>query len=194
MQFDVKFSNDFYFLNIFLELPLASPLVYASLKMTETWKESVMESLLSFNCAPDNFIPGCFAGRFLFFVKMIVFKFSWDQTNSVKFWKNFFVKSKLQYFFSFVDSNATGPAINKYRGMIEPQNTPFKPNGHGLGPIKRLWMFLVRQECIQNFFIKFIFGRKAKPVNFRYLSKSTKRRVEQQPWDLCILAVVLCTT
>jgi len=108
------------------ELPLASPLVYASLKMTETWKESVMESLLSFNCAPDNFIPGCFA-----------------------------------------DSNATGPAINKYRGMIEPQNTPFKPNGHGLGPIKRLWMFLVRQECIQNFFIKFIFGRKAKPVNFR---------------------------
>ena len=93
--------------------------------------------------------------------------------------------------FSFVDSNATGPAINKYRGMIEPQNTPFKPNGHGLGPIKRLWMFLVRQECIQNFFIKFIFGRKAKPVNFRYLSKSTKRRVEQPPWDLCILPVVL---
>ena len=75
--------------------------------------------------------------------------------------------------------------------MIEPQNTPFKPNGHGLGPIKRLWMFLVRQECIQNFFIKFIFGRKAKPVNFRYLSKSTKRRVEQPPWDLCILPVVL---
>ena len=65
--------------------------------------------------------------------------------------------------------------------MIEPQNTPFKPNGHGLGPIKRLWMFLVRQECIQNFFIKFIFGRKAKPVNFRYLSKSTKRRVERPP-------------
>ena len=101
--------------------------------MTETWKESVMESLLSFNCAPENFIPGCFA-----------------------------------------DSNATGPAINKYRGMIEPQNTPFKPNGHGLGPIKRLWMFLVRQECIQNFFIKFIFGRKAKPVNFRYVEKKLK--------------------
>ncbi len=34
--------------------------------------------------------------------------------------------------------------------------------GHGLGPIKRLWMYLVRQEKVQNFFIKFIFGRKAK--------------------------------
>ena len=30
-------------------------------------------------------------------------------------------------------------------------------------------MFLVRQECIQNFFIKFIFGRKAKPVNLKYV-------------------------
>ena len=111
---------------ILLELPLASPLVYASLRMTETWKESVMESLVNYNHAPENFIPGCFA-----------------------------------------DSSATGPAITKYRGLFEPQNTPFRPNGHGLGSIKRLWMYLVRQECTQNFFIKFIFGRKAKPLNFR---------------------------
>ena len=68
-------------------------------------------------------------------------------------------------------SSATGPAITKYRGLFEPQNTPFRQNGHGLGPIKRLWMFLVRQECIQNFFIKFIFGRKAKPVNLKYVTK-----------------------
>ena len=53
--------------------------------MTETWKESVMESLLNFEQAPESFIPGCFP-----------------------------------------DSTATGPAITKYRGLFEPQNTPFK--------------------------------------------------------------------
>lgn len=89
--------------------------------MTETWKDSAMESLLAFGQAPESFIPGC-----------------------------------------FVDPNATGPAITKYRGLFEPQNTPFKTKGHGLGPIKRLWMYLVRQDRVQNFFIKFIFGRKAK--------------------------------
>ena len=121
------------------ELPIASPLVYAALRMTETWKDSVLESLMNFGQAPDSFIPGCFA-----------------------------------------DSNATGPAITKYRCLFEPQNTPFKQTGmafffnvfifnnpqsfpgHGLGSIKRLWMFLVRQDKVQNFFIKFIFARKSK--------------------------------
>ena len=60
-------------------------MVYASLRMTETWKDSVMESILNFEQAPESFIPGC-----------------------------------------FVDSSATGPAITKYRGLFEPQNTPFK--------------------------------------------------------------------
>ena len=73
------------------ELPIASPLVYAALRMTETWKESVLESLMAFGQAPDSFIPGCFA-----------------------------------------DSNATGPAITKYRCLFEPQNTPFKQNGREL--------------------------------------------------------------
>ncbi len=111
------------FLCFFSELPVASPLVYASLRVTETWLDSVMDSLASFGQAPDNFIPGCFA-----------------------------------------DPNATGPAISKYRGLFEPQNTPFPQTGHGLGPIKRLWMYLVRQERVQNFFIKFIFGKKSKPA------------------------------
>ena len=53
--------------------------------MTETWKDSVMDSILNFEQAPESFIPGC-----------------------------------------FVDSAATGPAITKYRGLFEPQNTPFK--------------------------------------------------------------------
>ena len=65
------------------------------------------------------------------------------------------------------DSTATGPAITKYRGLFESFNTPFKPKGHGLASIKRLWMYLVRQDDVQNFFVKFIFGRKAKPVSFK---------------------------
>ena len=64
-----------------------------------------------------------------------------------------------------VDPTATGPAITKYRCLFEVNNTPFLKSGHGLGPIKRLWMYLVRQDRVQNFFIKFIFGRKAKAAS-----------------------------
>ena len=81
-------SNSLLFLLLITELPIASPLVYAALRMTETWKDSVLESLMNFGQAPDSFIPGCFA-----------------------------------------DSNATGPAITKYRCLFEPQNTPFKQTG-----------------------------------------------------------------
>ena len=46
--------------------------------------------------------------------------------------------------------------------------------GHGLGPIKRLWMYLVRQDKVQNFFIKFIFGRKAKVLtNLKGINTTT---------------------
>ena len=34
-----------------------------------------------------------------------------------------------------------------------------RPTGHGLGPIKRLWQYLVRQESVQKHFVKFIFGK-----------------------------------
>ena len=35
----------------------------------------------------------------------------------------------------------------------------FRVSGaHGLKPIKRLWQFLVRQEPVQKYFVKFIFG------------------------------------
>ena len=37
---------------------------------------------------------------------------------------------------------------------------------HGLKPIKRLWQFLIRQEPVQKYFVKFIFGR-------RYQGEST---------------------
>lgn len=38
-------------------------------------------------------------------------------------------------------------------------------SGHGLGPIKRLWQYLVRQESVQKIFVKYIFGRKPKSTS-----------------------------
>ena len=71
--------------NYFSELPVASPLVYACMRMTETWKEYALESINNFGQAPDDFIPGCFS-----------------------------------------NPSASGPAIEKYRCLFEPQNTPFR--------------------------------------------------------------------
>ena len=34
---------------------------------------------------------------------------------------------------------------------------------HGLKPIKRLWQYLVRQEPVQKYFVKFIFGKRQVP-------------------------------
>ena len=63
----------------------------------------------------------------------------------------------------FADSTATGPLINKYRAMLEPQNNPFPSIGSGLGPIKRLWRFLIHQESVQCLFIRYIFGKSKAP-------------------------------
>ena len=62
----------------------------------------------------------------------------------------------------FPDSTATGPLINKYKAMLEPQNTPFPAKGRGLGSIKRMWAYLVHQECVQPIFIRYIFGKSRK--------------------------------
>ena len=80
-----RFIKSSYCQNIFSELPVASPLVYSCMRMTETWKEYALESIISFGQAPDDFIPGCFS-----------------------------------------NPSASGPAMEKYRCLFEPQNTPFR--------------------------------------------------------------------
>lgn len=62
----------------------------------------------------------------------------------------------------FPDPTSTGPLVNKYKAMLEAQNTPFPSKGRGLKPIKRLWRYLVHQECIQPIFIRYIFGKSRK--------------------------------
>ncbi|XP_059680024.1 dmX-like protein 2 isoform X6 [Gavia stellata] len=56
----------------------------------------------------------------------------------------------------------TGPAILRNKAMIEPENTPFKSKDYSALPAKRLWHFLVKQELLQETFIRYIFTKKRK--------------------------------
>lgn len=58
-----------------------------------------------------------------------------------------------------MEANAKGPAIHKYRTLLEKENTPFSATS-ATGPIRRLWNYLVRQEDVQDVFIRAIFGKK----------------------------------
>ncbi|XP_058066512.1 dmX-like protein 1 [Anopheles bellator] len=60
----------------------------------------------------------------------------------------------------FVESEAKGPAIHKYRSLLERSNTPFSPCLSAAAPAKRLWNYLVRIESVQDIFIRAVFGKK----------------------------------
>lgn len=60
----------------------------------------------------------------------------------------------------FVESEAKGPAIHKYRSLLEKNNTPFSPVLGSAAPARRLWNFLVRQEIVQDIFIRAVFGKR----------------------------------
>uniref|UniRef100_A0A4W3KHV9 Dmx-like 2 n=1 Tax=Callorhinchus milii TaxID=7868 RepID=A0A4W3KHV9_CALMI len=64
-----------------------------------------------------------------------------------------------------------GPAILRHKAMLEPDNTPFKLSS--TLPVKRLWYFLVKQEILQDTFIRFIFTKK------RRQSESLEDHVDQ---------------
>ncbi|KAK3918101.1 DmX-like protein 2, partial [Frankliniella fusca] len=60
----------------------------------------------------------------------------------------------------YVESTATGPAIHKYRSLLDKSNTPFNSRHISAAPARRLWSFLVRQEAVQEIFIRCVFGKK----------------------------------
>lgn len=60
----------------------------------------------------------------------------------------------------FVESDVKGPAIHKYRSLLERGNTPFSPIQASAAPARRLWHHLVRQELVQDIFIRAVFGKK----------------------------------
>ncbi|XP_006831710.1 PREDICTED: dmX-like protein 2 isoform X3 [Chrysochloris asiatica] len=59
-------------------------------------------------------------------------------------------------------SVGAGPAILRNKAMLEPENTPFKSRDSSALPVKRLWHFLVKQEILQETFIRYIFTKKRK--------------------------------
>ncbi|XP_062310924.1 dmX-like protein 1 isoform X2 [Osmerus eperlanus] len=58
---------------------------------------------------------------------------------------------------------ASGPAILRHKALFEPSNTPFRSSHHSALPVRRLWQYLVKQEEIQETFIRNIFTKKRDP-------------------------------
>uniref|UniRef100_A0A182NDD9 RAVE complex protein Rav1 C-terminal domain-containing protein n=1 Tax=Anopheles dirus TaxID=7168 RepID=A0A182NDD9_9DIPT len=65
----------------------------------------------------------------------------------------------------FIESEAKGPAIHKYRSLLERSNTPFSPCLSASAPARRLWNYLVRIESVQEIFIRAVFGKKKSTSN-----------------------------
>ncbi|KAM5235804.1 dmX-like protein 2 isoform 3-T3 [Ctenodactylus gundi] len=59
-------------------------------------------------------------------------------------------------------SGGAGPALLRNKAMLEPENTPFKSRDSAALPVKRLWHFLVKQEVLQETFIRYIFTKRRK--------------------------------
>ncbi|XP_061217022.1 dmX-like protein 1 [Neopsephotus bourkii] len=58
------------------------------------------------------------------------------------------------------DILAAGPALLRHKTLLEPTNTPFRSNSHVALSVKRLWQYLVKQEEVQETFIRNIFTKK----------------------------------
>ncbi|KAM4809558.1 dmX-like protein 1 [Rhinophrynus dorsalis] len=54
---------------------------------------------------------------------------------------------------------SAGPAILRHKALLEPTNTPFKSKHSSTLPVKRLWQYLVKQEGVQETFIRNIFTK-----------------------------------
>ncbi|XP_015685249.1 dmX-like protein 2, partial [Protobothrops mucrosquamatus] len=55
-----------------------------------------------------------------------------------------------------------GAAAARIKAMVDPENTPFKSKDYSALPAKRLWHFLVKQELLQDIFIRYTFTKKRK--------------------------------
>ncbi|XP_055025061.2 dmX-like protein 1 isoform X2 [Misgurnus anguillicaudatus] len=58
------------------------------------------------------------------------------------------------------ESVSSGPALLRHKALLEPANTPFKSRRRSALPVRRLWQFLVKQEDVQETFIRNIFTKK----------------------------------
>uniref|UniRef100_A0A670JJC7 Dmx like 1 n=1 Tax=Podarcis muralis TaxID=64176 RepID=A0A670JJC7_PODMU len=58
------------------------------------------------------------------------------------------------------DASSSGPALLRHKALLEPTNTPFKSKSNNALSVKRLWQYLVKQEMVQETFIRNIFSKK----------------------------------
>uniref|UniRef100_A0A3P9LQA3 Dmx like 1 n=1 Tax=Oryzias latipes TaxID=8090 RepID=A0A3P9LQA3_ORYLA len=58
------------------------------------------------------------------------------------------------------ESITPGPALLRHKALFEPCNTPFRASHSSALPVKRLWQYLVKQEELQETFIRNIFSKK----------------------------------
>ncbi|XP_048359644.1 dmX-like protein 1 isoform X1 [Sphaerodactylus townsendi] len=58
------------------------------------------------------------------------------------------------------DASSSGPALLRHKALLEPTNTPFKSTSHSSLCVKRLWQYLIKQEIVQETFIRNIFTKK----------------------------------
>ncbi|KAE8617761.1 hypothetical protein XENTR_v10009192 [Xenopus tropicalis] len=55
-----------------------------------------------------------------------------------------------------------GPAALRLKALLDAENTPFKSKDYSAFPLRRLWHFLVKQELLQDSFIRYAFTKKRK--------------------------------
>ncbi|XP_072289928.1 dmX-like protein 1 [Eucyclogobius newberryi] len=104
-----------------LDLPVASPLCHAVLKMLQRWEQVLQKRLELFGGPPSKYIS------------------------------------------THLLDETPGPALLRHKALFEPTNTPFRSSRHSTLPVKRLWQFLVKQEEVQETFIRNIFTKKRDP-------------------------------
>uniref|UniRef100_A0A671L0G7 DmX-like protein 1 n=1 Tax=Sinocyclocheilus anshuiensis TaxID=1608454 RepID=A0A671L0G7_9TELE len=61
------------------------------------------------------------------------------------------------------ESVSSGPALLRHKALFEPSNTPFRSRRRSALPVRRLWQYLVKQEEVQEMFIRNIFTKKRDP-------------------------------
>ncbi|XP_045511959.1 dmX-like protein 2 isoform X5 [Pieris brassicae] len=84
----------------------------------------------------------------------------------------------------FPDRTTSGPPINKYRCLLEKHNTPFNSSIYSSASARRLWSYLVRQEQIQDVFIRAVFSRRRTQSISGETAPLTDRPVTKQDDDL----------
>ncbi|KAI3372724.1 hypothetical protein L3Q82_023186 [Scortum barcoo] len=61
------------------------------------------------------------------------------------------------------ETTTPGPALLRHKALFEPSNTPFRTSHPSALPVKRLWQFLIKQDEVQDTFIRHIFTKKRDP-------------------------------